>query len=147
VILYIFQKSCIGISVPMQDMFLFKAMQETYEQQKSKIDVDEFITRTTNITLYHYLVKSYRFTLIKFDKLVCLKKTFPAILTLPWFAIFLAHMCVSLTKQQGRTAHNTQQACTTHNVKGELSGLCYGCKEACAICAISIFTAPYFFIL
>ncbi len=88
--------------------------------------------------MYHYLVKSYRFTLIIRDKLDRLEKTFPVIPTLPWFANFLAHMRVSLTKQQGRAAHNTQKARTTHNAKGGLgSGLCYGHKEGCAMCAIS----------
>jgi hypothetical protein len=33
------EKSCIDISVPMQDSFLFKAMQESHEQQKTKIDI------------------------------------------------------------------------------------------------------------
>ncbi len=85
---------------------------------------------------YHYLVKSYRFTLIKCNKLVCLEKTFPAIPTLPWFAIVLAHMRVSLTKQQGRAAHYTQKSCTTHKAKGRLgSGLCYCHKEGCAMWA------------
>ncbi len=30
--------------------FLFKAMKETHEQRKTKIDIDEFRSRTTNIT-------------------------------------------------------------------------------------------------
>ncbi len=30
--------------------FLFKAMKETHEQRKTKIDVDEFRSGTTNIT-------------------------------------------------------------------------------------------------
>jgi hypothetical protein len=33
---FIFEKSRIGISVPMQDMFLFEAMKETHEQHKLK---------------------------------------------------------------------------------------------------------------
>jgi hypothetical protein len=44
--------SRIGISVPMQDKFLFEAMKETHEQHKTKIDIDELITSTTNITLF-----------------------------------------------------------------------------------------------
>jgi hypothetical protein len=36
---FIFKKSCIGISVPMQDKFLFEAMQGTHKQQKTKIDI------------------------------------------------------------------------------------------------------------
>ncbi len=80
--------------------------------------------------------------------MVCLEKSFQAIPTLPWFANYLAHMRVSLPKQQGRAAHNTQQTCTTHNAKGGLgSGLFDGHTEGCAMCVISIFTAPYFFIL
>jgi hypothetical protein len=35
----------------MQDTFLFKAMQETHERQKTKTYIDEFITGTTNMTL------------------------------------------------------------------------------------------------
>ena len=31
--------------------FLFKAMKETHEQRKTKIDKDEFRNRLTNITL------------------------------------------------------------------------------------------------
>jgi hypothetical protein len=48
---FIFKKSRIGISVPMQDTFLFEAMKETHEQHKTKIDIDELINRTTIITL------------------------------------------------------------------------------------------------
>jgi hypothetical protein len=48
---FIFKKSHIGISVPMQDAFLFEAMKESHEQHKSKIDIDKFITGTTNMTL------------------------------------------------------------------------------------------------
>jgi hypothetical protein len=47
---YLFKKSRIGIFAPMQDTFLFKAMKETHEQHKTKIDIDEFITGTTNTT-------------------------------------------------------------------------------------------------
>jgi hypothetical protein len=35
----------------MQNTFLFEAMKETHEQQKTKIDIDELFTGTTNITL------------------------------------------------------------------------------------------------
>ncbi len=35
----------------MQDTFLFQEMQETHGQQKTKIDIDKFITGTTNMTL------------------------------------------------------------------------------------------------
>jgi hypothetical protein len=35
----------------MQDMFPFKAMKETNEQRKTKIDIDELKSGTTNITL------------------------------------------------------------------------------------------------
>jgi hypothetical protein len=45
-------KSRISISVPMQDTFLFEARQEKNEQQNTKIDIDELITGTTNITLF-----------------------------------------------------------------------------------------------
>jgi hypothetical protein len=31
--------------------FLFEAMKETHDQDKTKIDIDELITGTTNITL------------------------------------------------------------------------------------------------
>jgi hypothetical protein len=31
--------------------FLFEAMKETHKQRKTKIDIDEFRSRTTNITL------------------------------------------------------------------------------------------------
>ncbi len=31
--------------------FLFKAMKETHEQRKTKIDIDEFRSKTINITL------------------------------------------------------------------------------------------------
>jgi hypothetical protein len=31
--------------------FLFKAMKKTHEQRKTKIDIDEFRSKTTNITL------------------------------------------------------------------------------------------------
>jgi hypothetical protein len=48
---FIFEKSRIGISVPMQDTFPFKAMKETNEQHKTKIGIDEIITVPTNITL------------------------------------------------------------------------------------------------
>ena len=33
-------------------MFLFKAMKETHEQRKTKIDIDEFRSGATNITQY-----------------------------------------------------------------------------------------------
>jgi hypothetical protein len=36
----------------MQDTFLFEAMQETHEQQKTKVDTDELITGPTNITCF-----------------------------------------------------------------------------------------------
>jgi hypothetical protein len=49
---YTFKKNRTGISVPMQDSILFKAMKETHEQHKTKIDIDEFFTGTTNITLF-----------------------------------------------------------------------------------------------
>jgi hypothetical protein len=48
---FIFKKSLIGISVPMQNTFPFEAMKETHEQHKTKIDIDEFRSGTTNITL------------------------------------------------------------------------------------------------
>jgi hypothetical protein len=35
-------------------MFLFEAIKETHEQRKTKIDIDEFRSGTTNITLLHY---------------------------------------------------------------------------------------------
>ncbi len=47
---FILEKSCISISVPMQDTFLFKAMKETHEHYKTKIDIDELITGPSNIT-------------------------------------------------------------------------------------------------
>ena len=46
----LFQKSRVGISVLMQDTFTFKAMKETHEQHKTKIDIDELKSMTTNIT-------------------------------------------------------------------------------------------------
>jgi hypothetical protein len=52
---FIFKKSRIGISVPMLDTFLFEVMKETHEQHKTKIDIDEIITGTTNITLFFYV--------------------------------------------------------------------------------------------
>jgi hypothetical protein len=65
-----------------------------------------------------------------------------------WTFNLAGSMHVSLAKQQGRAAHNTKKARTTHNAKGGLrGGLCYGRQEGCAMCAISIFIAPYFFIL
>jgi hypothetical protein len=48
---FIFEKGRISISVPMQDTFPFKAMKETHEQQKTKIDIDKLIAGPTNITL------------------------------------------------------------------------------------------------
>ena len=51
---FVFEMSRIGISVPMQDKFLFEAMKETHEQHKTKIDIDELITSTTNITLFFW---------------------------------------------------------------------------------------------
>jgi hypothetical protein len=36
----------------MQNMFLFEAMKETHEQRKTKIDIDELKSGTTNITLF-----------------------------------------------------------------------------------------------
>jgi hypothetical protein len=47
---FIFKKGYIVISVPMQDTFPFEAMKETHEEHKTKIDIDELITGTTNIT-------------------------------------------------------------------------------------------------
>ncbi len=44
--------------------FLLKAMKETHEKRKTKIDIDEFRSGTTNITLMmhtassHFIVKS-----------------------------------------------------------------------------------------
>jgi hypothetical protein len=58
---FIFQNSSIGISVPMQDAFLFEAMKETNEQHKTKIDIDELITGPTNITL----IGTPNFTIVK----------------------------------------------------------------------------------
>jgi hypothetical protein len=49
---FTFEKSRIGISVPMKDTFPFKAMKETHEHHKTKIDIDELITGPTNITLF-----------------------------------------------------------------------------------------------
>ncbi len=51
---FIFEKSRIGISVPMQDKFLFEAMKETHKQHKTKIDTDDLITEPTKITLFGY---------------------------------------------------------------------------------------------
>jgi hypothetical protein len=54
-----------------------------------------------------------KFINIKCDGLVLLIKSFLAISNMRWFANFFgALMHVSLTKQQGLTAH-TQPACTT----------------------------------
>jgi hypothetical protein len=48
---FIFEKAASKLSyVPMQDTFLFEEMQGTHESQKNKIDIDEFITGTTNMT-------------------------------------------------------------------------------------------------
>jgi hypothetical protein len=33
--------------------FLFEARKETHEQRKTKIDIDEFRSKTTNITLFN----------------------------------------------------------------------------------------------
>jgi hypothetical protein len=43
------QKKCIGISVSMQDTFRLR-QEKKNEQRKTKIDVDEFRSGTTNIT-------------------------------------------------------------------------------------------------
>ncbi len=43
--------------------FLFEAMKETHKQRKTKIEIDEFKSRTNNITLYgifHYQACVYR---------------------------------------------------------------------------------------
>jgi hypothetical protein len=44
----------------MPNMFPFKAMKETHEPRKTKIDIDEFRSGTTNITIFCMNGLSYK---------------------------------------------------------------------------------------
>jgi hypothetical protein len=46
------------------------------------------------IEIHHYLIRFYRFALIKCNSLVHLTENFPAILNMLWFANVLVHLCV-----------------------------------------------------
>jgi hypothetical protein len=52
------QKQCRKLLQMNSFTFLFEAMNETHEQIKTKIDIDEFRSGTTNITLFGLRAKA-----------------------------------------------------------------------------------------